>query len=80
MPSPESKEFVACLIDRLREERRIRKMTLAKLSEASGVDIGAISRAENHERTPGMAALRDLAKGLGLNWPKLIAQVEKEMI
>lgn len=79
MPTPESKEFVFLLIDRLKVERRSRKVTLAKLSEVSGVDIGAISRAENHKRVPGMAALRDITLGLGLSWPKLVSSIEKEL-
>lgn len=78
MPSEESIAFVSRLIDWMKEERLARRMTQTKLSQLSGVDLGVISRAESHERVPGMAALRDLAVALDLDWGKLVGAVDKD--
>lgn len=77
MPSPESEAYVLRLCDRLREARLVADISQERLAGLSGVDHGVISRLESHKRIPSLAALRDVAIALGLNWPALCASIEK---
>ncbi|MFD0892458.1 helix-turn-helix transcriptional regulator [Luteolibacter ambystomatis] len=74
MPSAESEAYVRRLIDLLRHARTEAGLSQQKLAALSGVDLGVISRAERHERIPGLAALRDLAIALQLDWGQLCSQ------
>lgn len=76
MPSPESEAYVQRLCARLREVRLEAGISQERLADLSGVDHGVISRLETHKRTPAMAALRDLAVALGLDWPALCKEIE----
>lgn len=42
------------------------------LAELPGIDLGVISRAERHLRIPAMAAIRDLACALGLDFAVIV--------
>lgn len=77
MPSEESEASVRRLIDLLRKARLAAGLSQERLAEMSGIDLGVISRAERHERIPGMAALRDLAIALGLSWGALCTEAER---
>ena len=50
--------------DKVRYLRQSKNMTLAALSRASGLSDRAIRYIENNERTPGVAAIRQLADAL----------------
>ena len=77
MPSPESEAYVLRLCDRLKEARVAAEISQERLADLSGVDHGVISRLESHKRIPSLAALRDVAIALGLDWPALCAGIEK---
>lgn len=50
----------------LKNERKKRGMTLAKLSEATGIDVAALSRLENgHQANPTLDTLFRVATALG---------------
>lgn len=79
MASPESEQFVAVLLKKLRDIRLAKGISQESLAEISGVDLAAISRAERQLRIPSMALIRDLTIGLGQDFPKLCRVVEKEL-
>lgn len=57
----------------LREERKRKKMTLAKLSVASGVSAGQISRIETGQRrAPRRETIWKLSKGLDMEYELLM--------
>lgn len=53
--------------NRIREWRRLRKMTLAQLSELTGIDTAYISKMEIGDRRETVPHLRVIAKHLGCN-------------
>lgn len=57
---------------RVREFRKLKKMTIEKLSELSGVSISQISRIETDKRGWSMESLPKIAKALGVNVAELI--------
>jgi len=78
MPSPESEAYVLRLCDLLREARLKTGLSQEKLADLSGVDHGVISRLESHKRIPTMAALRDVALALQLDWIFLCSEAQTE--
>lgn len=51
---------------RLRELRRVRGMTLAQLSETTGISLSTLSRLESGQRKPTLELLLPLAKAYGV--------------
>ena len=58
----------------IRAFRLRRNLTLAQLSELSGVSIGHISRLENGTRTPTVRLLLQLARALGVSVGALVGE------
>jgi transcriptional regulator with XRE-family HTH domain len=58
----------------IRAFRRRRNLTLAQLSELSGVSIGHLSRLENGTRTPTVRLLLQLARALGVSVGELVGE------
>ena len=58
----------------IRTFRLRRKLTLAQLSELSGVSIGHLSRLENGSRTPTVRLLLQLARALGVSVGALVGE------
>lgn len=76
MASTQSEQFVNVLLLKLRDTRLARGLSQEQLAAISGVDLAAISRAERQLRIPSLALIRDLAKGLDLDFPALCSEVE----
>ncbi|MEO8617060.1 MAG: helix-turn-helix transcriptional regulator [Luteolibacter sp.] len=79
MASTQSEKFVNVLLLKLRDTRVAFGVSQEQLALISGVDLGVISRAERQLRIPSLASIRDLAKGLDLDFPKLCREVEKAL-
>ncbi len=60
-------------MDRLRELRRRRVLTLRELEEESGVSYNTIWRLENGHRQARPSTIRKLAAALGVDASELIA-------
>ena len=58
--------------NRLKVWREYRKLTLAKLANACGVSIPAISQIENNKRTPSVDLLVKLSKALRCDMEDLV--------
>jgi transcriptional regulator with XRE-family HTH domain len=58
----------------IRSYRLRRNLTLAQLSELSGISAGHISRLENGERTPTVRLLLQLARALGVSLGALVGE------
>src|SRR3984957_18043083 len=58
----------------IRTFRLRRNLTLAQLSELSGVSIGHLSRLENGSRTPTVRLLLQLARALGVSVGALVGK------
>src|ERR1700727_3158500 len=58
----------------IRTFRLRRNLTLAQLSELSGVSIGHLSRLENGSRTPTVRLLLQLARALGVSVGALVGE------
>ncbi|MGE8944063.1 cupin domain-containing protein [Leptospira interrogans] len=50
--------------DRLRMRRRIRRLSLQQLAEATGLSIGLLSQIERNVSTPSLRSLREICQGL----------------
>jgi len=61
----------------LRKTRNAQKMTLAQLSEKSGVALATISRIEAGKMTGTVESHMQLAKALGLSLPQFYSEIEK---
>src|ERR1700721_2509024 len=55
-----------------------RNLTLAQLSELSGVSIGPLSRLENGTRTPTVRLLLQLARALGVSVGALVGETPEQ--
>src|SRR5579875_4097291 len=74
--------------DVLAEDRRIavwirtyrlrRNLTLAQLSELSGISVGHLSRLETGARTPTVRLLLQLARALGVSVGELVGETPHE--
>jgi transcriptional regulator with XRE-family HTH domain len=62
----------------IRTFRLRRNLTLAQLSELSGVSIGHLSRLENGTRTPTVRLLLQLARALGVSVGALVGEAPHE--
>jgi transcriptional regulator with XRE-family HTH domain len=62
----------------IRTFRLRRNLTLAQLSELSGVSIGHLSRLENGTRTPTVRLLLQLARALGVSVGELVGETPHE--
>ena len=58
----------------IRSYRLRRNLTLAQLSELSGISIGHLSRLENGGRTPTVRLLLQLARALGVSLGELVGE------
>jgi transcriptional regulator with XRE-family HTH domain len=62
----------------IRTFRLRRNLTLAQLSELSGVSIGHLSRLENGVRTPTVRLLLQLARALGVSVGALVGEAQQQ--
>jgi transcriptional regulator with XRE-family HTH domain len=64
----------------IRAYRLRRNLTLAQLSELSGVSVGHLSRLENGTRTPTVRLLLQLARALGVSIGELVGETSEQSI
>lgn len=64
----------------IRAYRLRRNLTLAQLSELSGVSVGHLSRLENGSRTPTVRLLLQLARALGVSIGELVGETSQQSI
>jgi transcriptional regulator with XRE-family HTH domain len=64
----------------IRAYRLRRNLTLAQLSELSGVSVGHLSRLENGTRTPTVRLLLQLARALGVSIGELVGETSQQSI
>lgn len=76
MASKNSERIVTTVLNRIREERLAQGISQERLAELSGIDLGVISRAERILRIPAMAAIRDMACALGLDFGGVVLEAE----
>lgn len=62
----------------IRAYRLRRNLTLAQLSELSGVSVGHLSRLENGTRTPTVRLLLQLARALGVTIGELVGESSEQ--
>jgi transcriptional regulator with XRE-family HTH domain len=62
----------------IRSYRLRRNLTLAQLSEMSGISVGHLSRLENGGRTPTVRLLLQLARALGVSLAALVGESEDQ--
>ena len=62
----------------IRAFRLRRNLTLAQLSELSGISIGHLSRLENGVRTPTVRLLLQLARALGVSLGALVGETPEQ--
>ena len=62
----------------IRAYRLRRNLTLAQLSELSGVSVGHLSRLENGTRTPTVRLLLQLARALGVSVGELVGETSQQ--
>jgi transcriptional regulator with XRE-family HTH domain len=62
----------------IRAYRLRRNLTLAQLSELSGVSVGHLSRLENGTRTPTVRLLLQLARALGVSIGELVGETSEQ--
>jgi transcriptional regulator with XRE-family HTH domain len=72
---PDDDQRVAAWI---RAYRLRRNLTLAQLSELSGVSVGHLSRLENGTRTPTVRLLLQLARALGVSVGELVGETSQQ--
>ena len=73
--SSDDDQRIAALI---RSHRLQRNLTLAQLSELSGISVAHLSRLENGRRTPTVRLLLQLARGLGVPLGALVGESPAE--
>lgn len=64
---------------RIRDLRKSKKLTLAELSEKSGVAVATLSRIENGRMTGTLESHISIAKALDLTLPELYSDMEKPL-
>lgn len=64
----------------IRMYRHQRNLTLAQLSEISGISVGHLSRLENGTRTPTVRLLLQLARALGVTVGALVGEAPEQSI
>src|SRR5271157_5843618 len=75
---PGSGLILACVMDRLREERERQGLTLKRLGLISGISRIMIAMAEKGERSPSLIICLRLADALGLNLDDVLKEVRKK--
>ncbi len=75
MPTP-APQFDFSVLRTLREQR---EMTLAQLSEASGVSVAVISKLERNQQSAELETLYRLARAFGLSATDLMAMAESQL-
>jgi transcriptional regulator with XRE-family HTH domain len=73
-PAPERLDDDQRVAAWIRAYRLRRNLTLAQLSELSGISIGHLSRLENGTRTPTVRLLLQLARALGVSVGELVGE------
>jgi transcriptional regulator with XRE-family HTH domain len=73
-PSDDDKRIAALI----RSHRLRRHLTLAQLSELSGISVAHLSRLENGQRTPTVRLLLQLARALGVSLGTLVGESPAE--
>ena len=90
MPSDESFQLIHTAIDVLRQKRleatmpkasggTTSPMSLRYLERISGLDNGALSRAEEKERIPSFAFFVDWAKALGFTIEEIVQEAREQL-
>src|SRR5580658_9161622 len=75
-PDPsDDDQRIAALI---RSHRLRRNLTLAQLSDMSGISVGHLSRLENGTRTPTVRLLLQLARALGVSLGALVGETPEQ--
>jgi len=87
-PKPTGTELAEASVDLLGDDERVaafirtyrlrRNLTLAQLSEMSGISVGHLSRLENGTRTPTVRLLLQLARALGVSLGALVGETPEE--
>jgi transcriptional regulator with XRE-family HTH domain len=87
-PETTTAEFDDSTLEALDDDQRIaawirayrtrRNLTLAQLSELSGVSVGHLSRLENGTRTPTVRLLLQLARALGVSLGTLVGETPEQ--
>ena len=54
------------LVETIKQCRNVKKLTLAQLSESSGISVSHLSLLENNNREPSISAAQSIANALGL--------------
>lgn len=62
---------------KMKELRKVRKMTLTDLSRQSGVQLATLSRIENMKMTGTLQSHMDIAKSLGVSLADLYGDIEQ---
>ncbi len=57
---------------RIKTQRKVKKITLAKLSESTGIDLSNLWFVENGERNVHILSLRRIAEALDIDLKKFI--------
>lgn len=65
-------------VEKLRELRRMKVLTLRELEEVSGVSYATIHRLERGHRNAHPSTIRKLARALGVEPAELVANKERE--
>lgn len=73
---PEAPQFDFSVLRTLREQR---ELTLAQLSEASGVSVAVISKLERNQQSAELETLFRLARAFGLSATDLLAMSESQL-
>jgi transcriptional regulator with XRE-family HTH domain len=76
--TPDPREDDARIAAGIRSHRLRRNLTLAQLSETSGISIGHLSRLENGGRTPTVRLLLQLARALGVSLGELVGESSEQ--
>jgi Helix-turn-helix. len=71
-------EIALTVGDRIKEQRKEKKLTLRKLSERSGISISYLSDIEQNRRRPSLDRLTDIALGLGVSVSYLLGEQTKD--
>jgi len=65
--------------DRLRMRRRIRRLSLQQLADATGLSVGLLSQVERNVSTPSLRSLREICNGLKMPMSWLFEVPDDEM-
>jgi transcriptional regulator with XRE-family HTH domain len=77
-PEPVEQAIHAAIARRLREQRRQLGLTVAQLSQESGISKGMLSKIENAQASPSLATLARLGEALGVPVTSFFRGLEEE--